>query len=106
MESERGSIAVDPRASGSPAATTELRAGIVGTGFIGRVHARSARLAGARLAGVAASSAESAREAAAEIGADRAFASAEELIVSDEVDVVHVVNLRRRGQRARRVSPR
>ncbi len=90
MESERGSIAVDPRASGSPAATTELRAGIVGTGFIGRVHARSARLAGARLAGVAASSAESAREAAAEIGADRAFASAEELVVSDEVDVVHV----------------
>ena len=90
MESERGSIAVDPRSSGSPAATTELRAGIVGTGFIGRVHARSARLAGARLAGVAASSAESAREAAAEIGADRAFASAEELVVSDEVDVVHV----------------
>jgi len=90
VESERGSIAVDPRASGSPAATTELRAGIVGAGFIGRVHARSARLAGARLAGVAASSAESAREAAAEIGADRAFASAEELVVSDEVDVVHV----------------
>ena len=30
------------------------------------------------------------REAAAEIGADRAFASAEELVVSDEVDVVHV----------------
>ena len=31
-----------------------LRAGIVGAGFIGRVHARSARLAGAAIAGVAA----------------------------------------------------
>ena len=90
MEEERGSIAVDPQVSASPAAVSELRAGIVGTGFIGRVHARSARLAGARLAGVAASSPESAREAAGEIGAERAFASAEELVVSDEIDVVHV----------------
>ena len=79
-----------PQLSASPAAVSELRAGIVGTGFIGRVHARSARLAGARLAGVAASSPESAREAAGEIGAERAFASAEELVVSDEIDVVHV----------------
>ena len=38
---------------------TPLRAAIAGTGFIGGVHARSARLAGAQLAGVAASSPES-----------------------------------------------
>lgn len=67
-----------------------LRAGIVGTGFIGAVHARSALLAGGRVAGVAASSDASARAAAARLGAARAFASAQELVVSDEVDVVHV----------------
>ena len=38
----------------------ELRVGIAGTGFIGGVHARSARLAGARVVAVAASSPESA----------------------------------------------
>ena len=37
-----------------------VRVAIAGTGFIGAVHARSARLAGARLVGVAASSPESA----------------------------------------------
>ena len=40
------------------ARTEELRTGVIGTGFIGRVHARSALLAGGRIAGVAASSAE------------------------------------------------
>jgi predicted dehydrogenase len=68
----------------------ELRAGIVGAGFIGRVHARSARLAGARIGGVAASSAASAQAAAAELGAERAFATAEELVVADGLDVIHI----------------
>jgi predicted dehydrogenase len=67
-----------------------LQAAIAGTGFIGRVHARSARLAGAELAGVAASSPESAQAAAAELGAERAFDSAEQLVVDPAVDVVHI----------------
>src|SRR5918996_1238602 len=67
-----------------------LRAGIVGTGFVGRIHARSARLAGGRLAGVVASSPERSDAAARELGAERAFATADELITSDDVDVVHV----------------
>ncbi|WP_443334069.1 Gfo/Idh/MocA family protein [Streptomyces sp. CB02261] len=33
--------------------SAEVRVGIVGTGFIGRIHARAARQAGARLVGVA-----------------------------------------------------
>jgi len=90
VEDERGSIAVGPESPALPATTTGLRVGVVGTGFIGRVHARSARLAGARLVGVAASSPESAGVAAAELGAERAFASAEELVVSEQIDVVHV----------------
>ncbi len=67
-----------------------LRTAIAGTGFIGRVHARSARLAGAQLVGVAASSPESAAAAAAELGAERAYASAEDLVRDPDVDVVHI----------------
>ena len=67
-----------------------VRVAIAGTGFIGAVHARSARLAGARLVGVAASSPESARRAAAALGAERAFATAQELVESPDVDVVHI----------------
>jgi predicted dehydrogenase len=68
----------------------ELRAGIAGAGFIGSVHARSARLAGARVTAVAASSPESARRAAVELGAERAAGSADELVRDPEIDVVHV----------------
>ena len=67
-----------------------VRVAIAGTGFIGAVHARSARLAGARLVGVAASTPESARRAAAALGAERAFDSAEELVGAPDVDVVHI----------------
>ena len=72
------------------ARTEELRAGIIGTGFIGRVHTRSALLAGGRIAGVTASSAERSAQAAAELRADSGFATAEDLIASDAIDVVHV----------------
>jgi predicted dehydrogenase len=71
--------------------TTEgVRAGIIGAGFVGRIHARSALLAGGQLAGVVASSPERSEAAARELGAARAFASAEELIAADDVDVMHV----------------
>ena len=73
-----------------PAPAAPLRVGVAGLGFIGPVHARSARLAGATLAGVAAGSPGSAAEGAARLGALRAFDSAEEMVVSDEVDVVHL----------------
>ncbi len=67
-----------------------LRAGIAGTGFIGAVHARSARRAGARVTAVAASSLESAQQAARALGAERALASAEELVQDPGIDVVHI----------------
>jgi predicted dehydrogenase len=70
--------------------TQQLRVGIAGTGFIGSVHARSARLAGARVVAVAASSPESAETAATALRADRAAASAEELVQDPELDVVHI----------------
>src|SRR4051812_6933349 len=67
-----------------------IRVAIAGAGFIGAVHARSARLAGARLVGVAASTPSRSRAAADALGADRAFDSAEELVQADGVDVVHI----------------
>ncbi len=90
MERERGSIALGPSSSAVREADDRLRIGIVGTGFIGRVHARSARLAGAQLVGVAASTPDRALAAAVDVGAGRAFVTAEELVASDDVDVVHI----------------
>jgi predicted dehydrogenase len=67
-----------------------LRVAIAGAGFIGAVHARSARLAGARIVGVSASSPARSDEAARALGAERAFATSEELATSPDVDVVHI----------------
>src|SRR3954451_15456011 len=67
-----------------------VRVAIAGTGFIGAVHARSARLAGASLVGVAASTPESGRRAAAALGAERAFDDAQALVEADGIDVVHI----------------
>src|SRR4029077_9114540 len=68
--------------------SAELRVAIAGVGFMGSAHARAARLAGGRLVGVAASSPERAKDAAARLGADRAFPSAEGLVADPDVDVV------------------
>ena len=68
----------------------ELRVGIAGTGFIGGVHARSVRVSGARLAGVASASPEMAAAAADALGADRAYDSADELIADPSIDVLHI----------------
>ena len=67
-----------------------MRSGIIGTGFIGGVHAYAVRAAGGVLAHVAGESPEHAAAAARRLGAEHACASAEELINADDVDVVHV----------------
>ncbi|WP_326823142.1 Gfo/Idh/MocA family protein [Streptosporangium sp. NBC_01756] len=74
----------------NPTDVSQLRVGIVGTGFIGSVHARAARLAGARIVGVAGSTPERAARAYAARLAERVFRSAEDLIESGELDVLHV----------------
>ena len=66
-----------------------LRVGIIGVGFIGRVHAHAARNAGGVLAAVAAATAEHAKSSAQQLQAERACSS-EELFAADDVDVVHV----------------
>jgi len=67
-----------------------LRVAIAGAGFVGGLHARAARLAGARLVGVSASTPQRAEQAARELDAERAFDTSEALAQADDVDVVHV----------------
>ncbi|CUR56743.1 Oxidoreductase domain protein [metagenome] len=67
-----------------------LRAGIIGRGFMGQVHAHAVRVAGGRLTTIAATSFSSAKQGAVELGAMRPASSPEDLIASPDVDVVHI----------------
>lgn len=70
--------------------TDRLRSGIIGSGFMGQVHAHALRVAGADLTAVAGSSPAAAEAGAARLGAERAARTPQELIDSPDVDVVHV----------------
>jgi predicted dehydrogenase len=67
-----------------------IRAGIIGTGFMGRVHAHAVQAAGAELVAVAGSSPGRAQAAAGELRALRPAADPRELIDAPDVDVVHI----------------
>lgn len=69
---------------------SEMRIGIAGAGMVAAVHADAARRAGAVVAGVSASTPSSAAAAAGRLGALRGFDSSEELVTSDDIDVVHI----------------
>jgi predicted dehydrogenase len=67
-----------------------LRAGIIGLGFIGEVHARAIRAAGGVVSVVADATFELAIAGGNRVSARRIARDAEELIASDDVDVVHI----------------
>ena len=67
-----------------------LGAAIIGTGFIGTVHLWAIRRLGAEVCGVLGSSPERGAERAKELGVSHAYASLDELLDDDRVDVVHV----------------
>lgn len=67
-----------------------LRSGIVGTGFVGTVHARAVHAAGGVLSAVAGSTPETGRAAAARLNAGRHAARADDLVTADDVDIVHI----------------
>ena len=67
-----------------------LRAAVIGVGFIGSVHERAIRLAGAELWGVGASSTSAGHAAAQRLGVDRIYTTPEEVAADDAVDVVHI----------------
>lgn len=70
--------------------TGTIRAGIIGAGFIGEVHANAVRAAGGVVTRVAASSPQRSAAAAARLGALAPAATGEELIDAEDVDVVHI----------------
>lgn len=71
-------------------APLRLRAGFVGAGFMAEVHSRAARAAGAEIAGIASSNPASAARAKDRLGVEQAYASAQDLIEDDAIDVIHV----------------
>ncbi|MFF3505040.1 Gfo/Idh/MocA family protein [Streptomyces sp. NPDC003247] len=66
-----------------------LRVAVIGTGFMGAVHARSAVAAGGEVVGIVGSTPAKGRRAAADLGAGRGFDSIED-VLRYGVDVVHV----------------
>jgi predicted dehydrogenase len=68
----------------------DVRAAIIGMGFIGAVHLRAARQAGAEVVGVGARSRDQADAAARAHHIRRAYASPDEVAGDPEVEVVHV----------------
>jgi predicted dehydrogenase len=67
-----------------------LRVGIIGTGFMGGVHAHAVRASGGLVALVADSTLERAEVAAVRLHAEGAARSAAELIDSSDIDIVHI----------------
>ncbi|MCU1689948.1 MAG: Oxidoreductase [Jatrophihabitantaceae bacterium] len=66
------------------------RSGIIGTGFMGAVHARAVRGAGGTVAAVAGSSFAKAQAAAGTFGAERAAESAMDIVLAPDIDIVHI----------------
>lgn len=71
---------------------SEIGAAVIGSGFIGTVHVEALRRIGVQVRGVLGSSAERGAERAERLGVPHAYASLEELLDDDRVDVVHVTS--------------
>jgi predicted dehydrogenase len=69
---------------------TSLRAAIVGSGFVARVHAAAVHSFGARVVAVASRTPEGAEGLARELGGAAAYDSLRELLAKERVEVVHV----------------
>jgi len=70
--------------------THPIRAGIVGVGFMGTVHARAIRRSGGIISRVVGSTAESSRAATQRFAPESPTETLDALITADDVDVVHV----------------
>jgi predicted dehydrogenase len=68
----------------------DLRAAIVGTGFMGPTHTEGLRRLGIDVVGVLGSSPAKSRRAASDWGVARAYDSYDDLLADDDVDVVHI----------------
>ncbi|GGH38141.1 Predicted dehydrogenase [Cribrihabitans marinus] len=70
----------------------DIGAAVVGTGFIGTVHTQALRRLGVNVKGVLGSSPERGKARAAEMGVPHAYATLEDLLTDEGVDVVHVTS--------------
>lgn len=67
-----------------------IRAGIVGMGFMGQVHARAIRASGAQVAAVSGATLAGAREAAQALGAGCRAETLDGILGSADIDVIHI----------------
>jgi predicted dehydrogenase len=70
----------------------DIRAAVIGTGFIGTVHVEQLRRIGVRVRGVLGSTPERGAARAAALGVDQAYPSLDAILADPAVDVVHVTS--------------
>ena len=71
---------------------SEIGAAVIGSGFIGTVHIEALRRVGVQVHGLLGSSPERGAASAQRIGLPRAYASLDELLADERVEVVHVTS--------------
>lgn len=71
---------------------SDIKAGVVGVGFIGAAHVEALRRLGVEVVGIVGSTPDRARAKADTIGVNRVFASVEEMAASPEIDVIHIAS--------------
>lgn len=72
--------------------SSRLGAAVVGTGFIGPVHVEAIRRLGHRVVGILGSSKEKSAAAAASLGLEKGYATFDELLGDQAVQVVHLAS--------------
>ena len=68
----------------------DLKAAVVGTGFMGSTHTEALHRLGIQVVGILGSSAEKSQRAAERLSIPRGYGTYEELLADGEVDVVHI----------------
>ncbi len=71
---------------------SEIGAAVIGSGFIGTVHIEALRRLGVQVHGLLGSSPERGAASAQRLGVPRGYASLDELLADDRVEVVHVTS--------------
>lgn len=71
---------------------TDIKTAVIGTGFIGGVHIQALRRLGVDVCGVLGSSPDRGQERAVELGVPLAYATLDDLLADETIDVVHVTS--------------
>lgn len=71
---------------------SQLKAAVIGTGFIGPVHVEALRRLAIPVQGILGSTPEKSKVAASKLHLPKAYSTLDELLADDQVDVVHVTS--------------